>query len=221
MKKLALLSGLILPLGVAASVLGSIYAGIASVGEAAAIGAAGAILSASVRGELNWVMIRDALRQTMTTCGMLLWLIFSANAFVGVYNLMGGTRFVKDLMTGLALEPILIVLLMMAILIILGMFIDWIGIVFLTMPIFVPAVVALGFDPVWFGVLFCMNMQISFLSPPFGPAAFYLKGVAPPDISLNEIFASLWPFITLQIVAMLIVLSFPELVLWLPRLVYN
>lgn len=219
--KLTLLSGLILPLGVAASVLGSIYAGIASVGEAAAIGASGAILSATVRGELTWLMVRDALRQTMTTCGMLLWLIFSANAFVGVYNLMGGALFVKNLMTGLALEPIIVVLIMMVILIVLGMFIDWIGIVFLTMPIFVPTVMALGFDPVWFGVLFCMNMQISFLTPPFGQAAFYLKGVAPPDISLNDIFRSLWPFIILQIVAMLIVLSFPSLVLWLPRLVYS
>jgi TRAP-type mannitol/chloroaromatic compound transport system permease large subunit len=86
------------------------------------------------------------------------------------------------------------------------------------MPIFVPIVTAMGYDPVWFGVLFCLNMQISYLSPPFGPAAFYLKGVAPPEISLNDIFASVWPFIILQAIVMLLVLFVPDIALWLPRL---
>jgi TRAP-type mannitol/chloroaromatic compound transport system permease large subunit len=95
---------------------------------------------------------------------------------------------------------------------------DWIGICLLTMPIFVPIIKHLGYDPIWFGVLFCMNMQISYLSPPFGPAAFYLKGVAPPDISLNEIFAALWPFMGLQAVSLALVLFFPQIALWLPGL---
>ena len=91
----------------------------------------------------------------------------------------------------------------------------------LTVPIFVPVIVSLGYDPVWFGVLFCMNMQVSYLSPPFGPAAFYLKGVAPPEISLQDIFAGLWPFIILQIIGLMLVLCLPEIALWLPRLVYG
>ena len=106
---------------------------------------------------------------------------------------------------------------MMLILIILGFFMDWVGILLLTMPIFVPIIKELGYDPVWFGILFCMNMQISYLSPPFGPAAFYLKGVAPPEISLADIYKALWPFILLQMLAIAIVIAFPDVALWLPR----
>ena len=107
---------------------------------------------------------------------------------------------------------------MMAVLIVLGLFMDWVGILLLTMPIFVPIIESLGYDAVWFGILFCMNMQISYLSPPFGPAAFYLKSVAPPEISLQDIYRALWPFMLMQIAAMLLVLTFPEIALWLPRL---
>jgi TRAP-type mannitol/chloroaromatic compound transport system permease large subunit len=93
---------------------------------------------------------------------------------------------------------------------------DWIGIALLTMPIFVPIITELGFDPIWFGILFALNMQVSYITPPFGPAAFYLKSVAPPDISLADIFKSLWPFILLQLVALATVLAFPQIALWLP-----
>lgn len=220
-EKLALLKGIVLPLLVAAWVLGSIYAGIAAVSEAAGMGVVGAIASAAVRRELNWTMIRESLHQTMAICGMLLWLTFGANGLIGVYNLMGGTRFIQNLMTGLPLEPLGIVVVMMAVLIVLGMFMDWIGVLLLTMPIFVPVVVALGFDPIWFGVIFCMNMQISYMTPPFGPAAFYLKGVAPPEISLHDIFNSLWPFIGLQAVGLAIVVLFPQIALWLPAVVFG
>jgi TRAP-type mannitol/chloroaromatic compound transport system permease large subunit len=105
----------------------------------------------------------------------------------------------------------------MGILVILGLFMDWIGIALLTMPIFVPIIIKLGMDPVWFGILFAMNMQVSYLSPPFGPAAFYLKSVAPKDMQLSEIFRALLPFIAIQIVALAIVLFFPDVALWLPN----
>jgi len=220
-KKLALLRGVALPLFVAAMVLGSIYAGIASVSEAAGMGVVGVIISAWLRGELNWPMLRDSLRQTMVTCGTLLWITFGATALIGVYNLMGGMVFVKSLVAGLPLAPIMIVLVMLLILGLLGMFMDWVGILLLTMPIFVPIVKGLGLDPVWFGILFCMSMQISYLSPPFGPAAFYLKGVAPPEITLQQIFAAFWPFIVLQVLGIALVLAFPKLALWLPAQVYG
>ena len=216
--KWRLASGLILPLGVIAFVLGSIYAGIASVSEAAAMGVVGAMASAAIRGELSWDMVREALRRTMSTSGLLIWLTIGANALIGVYNLLGGARFVQGAITGLPLEPLGIILLMMGILILLGLFIDWIGIVLLTMPIFVPIVTSLGYDPVWFGVLFCMNMQISYLSPPFGPACFYLKSVAPPGVELGEIFRAMWPFIGLQALGLMIVLLFPGIALWLPSM---
>jgi TRAP-type mannitol/chloroaromatic compound transport system permease large subunit len=98
---------------------------------------------------------------------------------------------------------------------------EWIAIVFITVPIFAPVVTALGFDPIWFGVLFVMNMQVYFLSPPFGPACFWLKSVAPPDVTLQEIFASVWPFIGLQLVGLILVMFFPQIALWLPSVVFG
>ena len=220
-EKIGMLKGVVLPVFVAAMVLGTIYTGIASVSEAAAMGVVGVMISAAVRRELTWPLMRDSLLQTMATCGVLVWLTFGATALIGVYNLMGGAAFVKSLVTGLPFEPIVIVLIMMGVLVVLGMFMDWIGILLLTMPVFVPIVVAFGYNPVWFGILFCMNMQISYLTPPFGPAAFYLKGVAPPEITLNDIFAALWPFIGLQMLGLLLVVFIPELALWLPSVVYG
>lgn len=221
LQKLGMLKGVALPMLVAASVLGTIYLGIASVTEAAAMGVVGCVLSAAVRHELTWPLLRDAAEQTMRTCGALLWLTFGASAMIGVYNLAGGPAFVKSMMTGTGLPPIMIIFIMMLILMVLGCFMDWVGICLLTMPIFVPIVVSLGYNPVWFGILFCMNMQVSYLTPPFGPAAFYLKGVAPPDMTLNEIFSALWPWIGLQVIGLTIILLFPEIALVLPRLVGN
>lgn len=215
-EKLRLLKGLLLPFLVIVWVLGSIYGGIASVTEAAGIGVAGALLSAAIRKELNFQLIKGALLQTMQTVGMLIWLTFGANALIGIYNIMGGTNYMKGLITGLPVEPIVIILIMMGVLLVMGTFMDWIGICLLTMPIFVPVIIALGFDPIWFGILFTMNMQVSYLTPPFGPACFYLKGVAPPDISLSQIFSAMWPFIGLQIIGLALVLYFPQIALWLP-----
>ena len=208
-EKLAKLKGLILPIIVVICVLGSIYGGIASVTEASAVGAFGVMLSTIVRGEFSWEMMRGAAMQTLKTTGMIVWIGIGASALVGVFNLMGGIAFVSSLITGISDTPIVVILFMMLILFILGMFLDWVGIALLTMPIFVPIVIELGYSPVWFGVVFAMNMQVSFLSPPFGPAAFYLKSVAPPEISLGDIFRSMTPFIALQILAVGLLVAFP------------
>jgi tripartite ATP-independent transporter DctM subunit len=208
-EKLRLLKGLILPLLVVVGVLGSIYGGIASVTEASAVGVFGVIVSTILRGEFTFALMKGAALQTLQTVGMIVWIGIGASALVGVFNLMGGIRFVSTLITGISDYPIVILLFMMLILFVLGMFLDWVGIALLTMPIFVPIIVKLGYDPVWFGVLFCMNMQVSFLSPPFGPAAFYLKSVAPPGISLATIFRSLLPFIAMQVLAVAILIAFP------------
>jgi tripartite ATP-independent transporter DctM subunit len=218
--KLAALKKVILPLLIIFSVLGSIYSGFTSVSEAAAMGVAGVIVAAGIRRTLNWTMIRDSLFTTMSTCGLLIWLSIGANAMVGVYNLLGGISYLKSIMTGLPLDPIGVILLMMVIFLVLGMFMDWFSIMLLTMPIFAPTVTALGYDLIWFGVLFNITMQVGYLSPPFGQAAFYLKSVAPPDISLNHIFASVLPFIALQIVGLLVVLFLPDVALFLPRLLH-
>ncbi|MFH0265032.1 TRAP transporter large permease [Vibrio rumoiensis] len=206
---------LFFPILSVAVVLGSIYTGVASVTEASALGVVGIMVSAIIRKEMNWAMLKESAIATMRTCGMIIWIGIGATALVGVYNLMGGIDFVEQtilaLSGGHAMGTLLI---MMVILLVLGMFLDWVGVALLTMPIFVPIIINLGFDPIWFGVVFCLNMQVSFLSPPFGPAAFYLKSVAPKDISLGEIFSSLLPFIGLQIVALALVIIFPQLALW-------
>lgn len=217
-QKFAAMKKVILPLFIIASVLGSIYGGLASVSEAAALGVAGVMISAWIRNTLNWAMFRESIYTTMSTCGLLIWLTIGANAMVGVYNLLGGITYLKAVMTGLPLDPIGVILVMMAILLMLGCFMDWFSIMLLTMPIFGPTVQALGYDLIWFGVLFNMNMQVGYLSPPFGQAAFYLKSVTPPEISLDHIFKSLLPFIGLQIIGLTIVLFFPNVALWLPNL---
>tara|TARA_B100002003_G_scaffold250044_1_gene288050 strand:+ start:545 stop:1861 length:1317 start_codon:yes stop_codon:yes gene_type:complete len=208
-EKLRLLKGLILPILVVACVLGSIYGGVASVTEASAVGVMGVLLSTVIRGEFTFGLLKGAAMQTLRTVGMIVWIGIGASALVGVFNLMGGIKFVTELITGISDNRLYILLFMMLILFVLGMFLDWTGIALLTMPIFVPIITSLGYDPVWFGVLFCMNMQVSFLSPPFGPAAFYLKSVAPPEISLGMIFKALLPFIAMQILAVAVLIAFP------------
>lgn len=208
-EKFRLLKGLALPILVVFIVLGSIYGGIASVTEASAIGVGGVVLSTILRGEFSFALLRESAMQTLATVGMIVWIGIGATAIVGVYNLMGGVNFVSGLITGISDNPTVIILFMMLILFVLGAFLDWVGIALLTMPIFVPIIKSLGMDPVWFGVLFCMNMQVSFLSPPFGPAAFYLKSVAPPGITLGVIFKSLLPFIILQMLGIAVLIAFP------------
>ena len=208
-----------------AMVMGSIYAGIASVTEAAGVGVVGSIIVALIRNQFNWKMLQEALAGTMSTVGTIIWLIIGAVAFVGIYNLIGGADFMRSLFTGLGLPAIGVILVMMGILVILGTFMEWIAIVFITVPVFAPVVVdmapELGLEPewaaVWFGILFVMNIQIYFLSPPFGPACFWLKSVAPPDISLQDIFIAVLPFIALQIIGLVLVVTFPDIALWLPK----
>jgi tripartite ATP-independent transporter DctM subunit len=217
-QRVAHLKGLILPFLLIFGVLGSIYGGIATVTESAAIGAVGALIVAAARRELTVRGIREALWATTLTTGSILWLIIGAVSLVGIYNILGGTRFLGGLLTALDLAPIGVIIIMMAIIFFLGTFLEWIAIVFITVPVFAPVVVQLGYDPIWFGILFAMNIQIYMLSPPFGPACFYLKSVAPSDVSLQEIFLAVLPFIGLQIIGLALVMAFPQIALWLPGL---
>ncbi len=173
------------------------------------------LLAVLIRGEFSVRLLQESLTQTLETCGMIVWIGIGAACLVGVYNLMGGNRFVSSAITGLEVAPFVIVLVMMLMFLLLGMFLDWIGIAMLCLPIFVPIVVELGYDPVWFGILFAVSMQVSYISPPFGPAAFYLKSVAPPDITLTDIFRSMVPFIVIQIAVLGLLLYFPAISTWL------
>ncbi len=223
------LIAVLMALVVIAMVMGSIYAGIASVTEAAGVGVIGACIVAAIRMQLTWEMLLDSLLRTTTTVGTIIWLVLGAVSLVGIYNVIGGAAFMREMFTGLDVPPLVVVLLMMAVLMVLGTFMEWIAIVFITVPIFAPVVKdlapGLGLEPdqaaLWFGILFVMNMQIYFLSPPFGPACFWLKSVAPPEIKLQEIFVAMLPFIVLQVIGLALVIAFPQIALFLPELLSN
>ena len=209
------LRALAAPLFIVFVVLGSIYGGIASITESAAMGVSAVLIISLLRRELTFKMVQDSLVHTLQTCGMIIWIGIAAAVLVGVYNLMGGNRFVAQAILGIDAAPVIIIMVMMLILLVLGMFLDWIGIALLTLPIFVPIVVQLGYDPIWFGILFAVNMQVSYLTPPFGPAAFYLKSVAPKEITLKHIYVALLPFIALQLIVLATILFFPPIATWL------
>jgi len=219
--KIKLLLKIIMPAILVFLVLGTIFTGIAAPTEAAGVGAAGAILLCALQGKLKWLGIVDAAEKTLKSTAMVLWTIFGANIFVGLYIMVGGGRFVTQLLLGSGLSEWGIIIVMQCILVFLGAFIDWVGIIMLCVPIFGPIVRQLGFDPIWFGVLFAVNLQISFLSPPFGYALFYLKGVAPPEISTTDIWKSAAPFIGLQILGVAMVMIFPEIILIMPKLLFR
>lgn len=223
------LIAVLMALAVIGMVMGSIYAGIASVTEAAGVGVIGACIVAAIRRQLTWTMLMDSLLRTTTTVGTIIWLVLGAVSLVGIYNVIGGAAFMRAMFTGLDVPPLVVILLMMAVLMVLGTFMEWIAIVFITVPIFAPVVKelapGLGLEPdqaaLWFGILFVMNMQIYFLSPPFGPACFWLKSVAPPEIPLQEIFVAMLPFIALQVIGLAMVIAFPQIALFLPELLAN
>ena len=162
----------------------------------------------TIRNELGVIMVLESLEQTFRSVGTILWVTFGATVLAGAFSLSGGNKYVADAILGLDVAPIGVILVMMLIFLILGMFMDWIGIVLLTMPVFMPIVKQLGYDPIWFGILFSVNMQVAFLTPPFGSAAFYLKSVTPPEIDLVTIYRSFGPFMCLQLGVLALLLFF-------------
>ena len=222
--------GLVAPLVVVFVVLGSIYGGVTGITEAAGMGAVAVLFFIILRGELTWKLFYQSLQRTFKSTGTILMVTFGATALAGAYSIAGGPNYVANLITGGELNALTILLIMMAIFLVLGALMDWVGIVLLVMPVFLPIILNLDltytyFDfgtmsfiteqmtssqsKVWYGILFCVNMQVSFLSPPFGPAAFYLKSVAPAGITLPQIFVGFLPFICLQLIVLAMVLFFP------------
>ena len=217
--------GLVAPFVVIGVVLGSIYGGISGITEAAGMGALAVFIIAVFRGEASVDLIWDSLMRTLKSTGTIIWVTVGAAALSGAYTLAGGPNYIAELIVGAEMPTILVLLTMMLILLFMGAFMDWVGIVLLIIPVFLPIVKRMPIEEigligqleprhvsVWFGVLFCMNMQVSFLSPPFGPAAFYLKSVAPPHISLTDIFRGFLPFIGIQLLALSVLLIWPPIV---------
>jgi TRAP-type mannitol/chloroaromatic compound transport system permease large subunit len=217
--------GLVAPIVVIGVVLGSIYGGISGITEAAGMGVVAVLIISVFRGEASFDLVWESLMRTLKSTGTIIWVTIGAAALAGAYTIAGGPQYVADLIVGLDVPTMGILLLMMVILLFMGAFMDWVGIVLLIIPVFLPIVQRLPIEEigligelqpkylaVWFGVLFCMNMQVSFLSPPFGPAAFYLKSVAPAHISLTDIFKGFLPFIGIQILALSVLLIWPPII---------
>jgi tripartite ATP-independent transporter DctM subunit len=216
--KIAMFKSLIMPILLVLGVMGSIFGGVATPGEAAGVGALGAMVCAAVRRRLTVANLQDSLFDTMKTVGLILWIVFGAMIFIATYTLGGGAEFVKSTLVALPLNPWLILIIIQFILLFLGMVLDIIGITVLLAPIFVPVIKSLGFDPLWFGVIFNLNLQIAYLSPPFGYSMFYLKAVAPPDVTMADLYRSVLPYMALQLAGMALCMLFPQIVLWLPNL---
>ncbi|MDG1104353.1 MAG: TRAP transporter large permease subunit [Ascidiaceihabitans sp.] len=217
--------GLVAPMVVIGVVMGSIYGGITGITEAAGMGAAAVLIIAILRGEGSSALVWESLMRTLRSTGTIIWVTIGAASLAGAYTIAGGPQYVADLIVGKDLPTMMVILTMMIILLFMGAFMDWVGIVLLIIPVFLPIVLRLPIDEIgfigqlepshvaiWFGVVFCMNMQVSFLSPPFGPAAFYLKSVAPPHISLTDIFKGFLPFIGIQIIALSVLLIWPNII---------
>jgi tripartite ATP-independent transporter DctM subunit len=232
-EKLRLLRNTIAPILLILLVLGVIFFGIATPVEAAGIGTFGALVVCALNRRLNWINVHGAAIATLKATSMVMWIFFGATMFVGFFIVKGGQEFVASSIIGTGLPPYGILFLMMGILFVLGMFLDWVGILLLTVPIFVPILLKLSFGglfglagvkpediTLWYGVIFIVNMQMAFLSPPFGYSLFYLKSVAPPQISMAMIFKAAVPFIGLQAIGNALCIIFPQIILYLPSKFY-
>jgi tripartite ATP-independent transporter DctM subunit len=214
--KIALTKHLIMPAILILAIIGTIFGGFATPTEAAGVGVVGAMICCAVRGKLNIRNLKASSLETMKVIGLMWWLVFGSSIFVGVYTLAGGSDFIRNILLALPFGPWGILMIIMAVLIVLGMVIDLIGLCILAVPIVTPVMDALGFDPLWFGVLFNINLQIGYLSPPFGTSMFYLKGVVPSEVTMSDIVGSVWPWMGLQFLGLAICLLYPPIITWLP-----
>ena len=204
------------PLFLIFAVLGTILFGIASPTEAASVGAMGAVLVAIAYRNFNFRVLYDAAIQTLRITTMVMFVAAGAMMFSGVFMALGGAKYIGATIIALPLGKWGILFAMLVVVFLLGMFIDWIGILFIVIPIFTPIALDLGFNPLWFALVICTNLQMSFLTPPFAYSMFYLKGIAPDDVTMVQIYRGVFPFIGLQIIGLALVIIFPPLTLWLP-----
>lgn len=216
-EKIASLKAIILPLLMIFTVLSTIYLGVCTPTEAAGIGALGSMVCLIVYRKFTWENIRTALLRTFNITCMAVWIVFGAHCFTAVYSMGGAADFMMTLVDGLAIPPIGFILIMMLIWMIMGMFLDPVGMLMVTIPVFLPIVDALGYDPIWFGVLFIINCEMAYVTPPFGFNLFYMKAIVPKSITIGDVYASIIPFVICQAVCLVLVILFPEIALWLPE----
>jgi len=217
-QKIVSLRAIVLPILLVFLVLGTIFLGVTTPTEAAAIGAVGSIVSAAIYRRLKWSLFKEAIYRTFVLTIMVTWIYYAALAFTALYAATGAADLVAEVMTSVPGGRWGAIIAMQIVFLILGCFLDPTGIIMITLPLFGPIVTSLGFDLVWFGVLFVVNMEMAYLTPPFGFNLFYMRGVAPKDITMADIYRSVTPFVILQAVGLAIVMIFPQTVLWIPSL---
>ncbi|MGR3515725.1 TRAP transporter large permease subunit [Sulfitobacter pontiacus] len=220
-QKLRSLKAVILPILIVVIVLGAIFGGYATPTEAAAIGVFGAMVATGVNRQLSWTVIRDASVATLKLTALIMWILFAAHAFSTAYTALGAQSLIQDMMNLVPGGRWGSLVFMLAVLFILGMVLDPVGIMLITLPVFLPVVQSYGFDPIWFGILFIIMMEVGYMTPPFGFNLFYLKGVAPPDVTMGDIYASVTPYVIVTLIGVLLIILIPEIATYLPKYFYG
>ena len=229
-EKFISLRGLILPAILIVTVLGFIILGITSPTEASAVGAAGALVCAAIHRRLTWGVLHDSVIRTARVTAIIMWVVIGALAFSTVYDGLGAAQMVEAFIGGLPLGPYGILILMQLSFFVLGTILDDTAILFITLPVYVPLITSLGFDPVWFGILYIVNMQMAFLTPPFGYCLFYMLGIVKDlyrtgtiteEITIGDVYRSVWPYVAMQGLGLIIIIIFPQIAMWLPNLFFQ
>lgn len=217
-EKITSLLGIISPSFLIILVLGGIYAGACTPTEAGAVGAVGALICAAIYRNLNWKNLYSAVTKTLGLTNMCFWLVLGGTAFSSVCGFIGVKQFVADLMMGLQLSPIGILAIMLFIILIMGMFMETAAILMIAVPVMTPIAVGLGIDLLWFGFLLSLSVIIGMITPPFGYVLFYIKGLGHKDLSMADIYRGILPFIPIALIVLVLCIVFPEIALWLPRM---
>lgn len=216
--KFVALKAVILPIGIVVMVLGSIIGGVTTPTEAAAMGVLGAIISSLIYRQFSWPMMKEAAMRTLRLSGMIMWILFGAYCFSAAYHGMGANQLIENMMAYIPGGPWGTIIFIQFIIFLLAMILDPVGIMMITIPVFLPIIKAHGFDPLWFGILFVINMEIGYMTPPFGFNLFYLKGIVPKDITMGDIYRSVVPYTLVELTGLVLIMLFPQIALWLPNL---
>ncbi|MDX9821374.1 MAG: TRAP transporter large permease subunit [Syntrophales bacterium] len=215
-EKIISLKSIAAPLCLVVIVLGVIYFGVCTPTEAAGIGAFAAFLVVLLNRKMTWDIFNRSLEETLTTSTMIMWIVVGAKCFVHIYTTSGAGDFVYGMISGLDLNKWVLILIMMAILFVLGMFLDPIGIMLITLPVFSPLIVNWGLSPIWFGILYTINLEMAYISPPFGLNLFYMKSILPDNVELSDVYYSSIPFLIIEWIGLLVIIFVPIISLWLP-----
>jgi tripartite ATP-independent transporter DctM subunit len=215
-EKLVSTKALILPILIIISVLGALYKGIVTPTEAAGVGVVGSLVAGIINRKLTWAKLKEAALNSFSLTSMVLWIVIGSTCFSTIYTAIGGASVIEKMLSVLPLGCYGILFVTQFSILILGMFLDPVALMIVGTPVFLPLITKLGFNPLWFGIIFTMNLEMAYLTPPIGFNLFFLKGIVPPGITMGDIYRSVTPFVILQMIGLAIVVIFPELALWLP-----